>query len=49
LQGTGTSLYIFKHAIEGMGGTFGFESEPGQGSTFWFTLPIAEPEASADS
>jgi K+-sensing histidine kinase KdpD len=46
LQGVGVSLYIAKHAIEGMGGTIGFESEPGKGSTFWFTLPIAEPDAS---
>lgn len=49
LQGVGTSLYILKHAVEGMGGTIGFESEPGKGSTFWFTLPIAEPETSSNS
>jgi signal transduction histidine kinase len=49
LQGVGTSLYIFKHAVEGMGGTIGFESESGKGSTFWLTLPIAEPEASPNS
>ena len=49
LQGVGTSLYIIKHAVEGMSGTIGFESEPGKGSTFWFTLPIAEPETSSNS
>ncbi len=49
LQGVGGSLYIFKHAVEGMGGTIGFESEPGKGSTFWFTLPIAEPGTSPNS
>ncbi len=46
LQGIGSSLYIFKHVVEGMGGTIGFESEPGKGSTFWFTLPIAEQDVS---
>jgi signal transduction histidine kinase len=47
--GTGLSLYIAKNLIELMGGTIGFESEPGKGSTFWFTLPIAEPETSSNS
>jgi len=45
--GDGLNLYIAKHLIELMGGTIGFKSEPKQGSTFWFTLPIAEPDASS--
>jgi signal transduction histidine kinase len=44
--GNGLSLYTAKCLIELMGGAIGFESEPGKGSTFWFTLPIAAQDAS---
>lgn len=39
--GAGLGLYLCRAYVEGMGGSLWVESQPGAGSTFSFTLPIA--------
>jgi len=39
-QGSGLGLYITKAIVERVGGEIGFTSREGNGSTFWFVLPI---------
>ncbi len=43
LEGTGMGLTIAQHSVKLLGGELQVTSQPGQGSCFWFGIPVACP------
>ncbi|MDX1659789.1 MAG: ATP-binding protein [Nitriliruptorales bacterium] len=49
IRGSGIGLSLVREYVRTLGGQIGVESEPGMGSTFWFTVPLADGDDSGAS
>jgi signal transduction histidine kinase len=44
-NGAGLGLYVARMIVEAHNGHLGVESQSGQGSLFWFALPVADSQS----